>query len=76
VGFGATAIYKMYFCAQHPLSSGPSNPPIQRVSWLPSSKVNRLEREDDNHTHAILRFRMRGSVLPLATLHRLDVARD
>jgi len=59
-----------------PLSSGLTNPPIQRVSWLLSSKVKRLEREDDNHTPAVLRFRMRGSVLPLAILHRRDVARD
>lgn len=59
----------------HP-NSGPTNPPIQRVSWLLSSKAKRLEREDDNHTHAVLRFRMHGSVLPLTTLQRRDVAGD
>jgi hypothetical protein len=76
MSFGTTERYKFYFCAKHPRTSGPNNPPIQRVSQPPSSRVERLEGEDDNHIHAVLRFRMGGSVTPLAALHLRNVARS
>jgi hypothetical protein len=44
------------------LALGPTQPPIQWVSWDMSPRVNQPEHEVTAHLHTMLRFKLHGDV--------------